>query len=141
MNWTEKLRNLFRHETGDPEIAGPALFQGHLHFARGGKFDASLMGKITSRNTLLIGANAGIEGDLRVADCQIQGRCEGRIDASGSVRVDSTGIYIGKMTARSLRVEPGSEFQSEITIEPQPQFDEAVQDSILVEGQGSAAKL
>jgi cytoskeletal protein CcmA (bactofilin family) len=132
MNWTEKLLKLFRHDSGAPDIHGPARFQGNLHFPKGGKFDSSLEGKITSRHALLIGAQAEISGDLRVENCQLQGRCEGRIDASGSVRIDATGAYSGKMVASSLRVEPDADFQAEVSIEPHPVFEEIPSDSILL---------
>jgi cytoskeletal protein CcmA (bactofilin family) len=131
MNWTEKILSLFRSDSG-PEICGPLSLRGNLHFPKGGKFEANLAGKISSRQTLLIGPQAEITGDLRVEHCQIQGKCEGRIDASGSVRIDATGGYSGKLAARSLRVEPGAEFQSELAIEPNPVFEETPGESILL---------
>ena len=130
MNWTEKLLRVFRHDSG-PEIRGPLSLEGELHFPKGGKFDTRLRGKISSRQALLIGPAAEIVGDLRVEDCQIQGVCEGRLDASGSVRIDATGHYSGKLVASSLRVEPGADFQSELSIEPHPVFEETPGESIL----------
>lgn len=131
MNWTEKILSLFRDDSGH-EICGPLSLRGDLHFPKGGKFEAKLQGKISSRQTLLVGPLAEIAGDLRVEHCQIQGKCEGRIDASGSVRIDATGAYSGKLAARSLRVEPGAEFQSELAIEPHPVFEETPGESILL---------
>lgn len=131
MNWTEKILSLFRHDSG-PEVCGPLSLRGNLHFPKGGKFEAKLEGKISSRQTLLVAPLAEIAGDLRVENCQIQGKCEGRIDASGSVRIGASGVYSGKLNARSLRVEPEAEFQSELAIEPHPVFEENPGDSILL---------
>jgi len=137
MQWTEKLMRIFRNESG-PEIRGSLSLAGNLHFPKGGRFDSHLKGKISSRQTLLLGSAARVEGDIRAEDCQIQGKFEGRLEASGSVRIDSQGHYSGKMLARSLRVEPNANFQSELSIEPHPTFDETPRDSILLSNDPSA---
>lgn len=134
MQWTEKLLSLFR-DTSGPEVRGPLWLKGNLDFPRGGIFDSQLEGKIRSRQTLLVGPLAEIAGDLRVENCQIQGKCSGRIDASASVRIDASGHYSGKLTARSLRVEPEADFQSELAIDPHPVFEEAAGESLTALGQ------
>jgi cytoskeletal protein CcmA (bactofilin family) len=91
-------------------------FRGELEFEDTIRIDGRFNGKISSKNELIVGEAARVEGEVHVGLIAISGTVEGKIVATQKIEVHRTGKVYGNITTPILVIEEGAVFQGECTM-------------------------
>lgn len=86
-------------------------FKGELEFEDTMRIDGRFNGKIISKNELIVGESAHIDGDLHVGRIAISGTVVGRIVATQRVEIHRNGKVYSDIDTPSLIIEEGAIFQ------------------------------
>ena len=88
-----------------------ASFKGELEFEDTMRIDGRFNGKIVSKNELIVGESATIEGDILVGRIAISGTVIGKIVASQRVEIHRNGKVYSDIDTPALVIEEGAIFQ------------------------------
>lgn len=77
------------------------------------RLEAHVKGTIISSQTLMLGDNAHIEGQIEGNHVMISGRFDGVIFAKGRVEIQPKGIVTGEIHTPCLVIEPGGIFDGQ----------------------------
>jgi cytoskeletal protein CcmA (bactofilin family) len=86
-------------------------FKGELEFEDTMRIDGRFNGKIMSKNELIVGESATIEGDVHVGRIAISGTVIGKIVASQRVEIHRNGKVYSDIDTPALVIEEGAIFQ------------------------------
>ena len=86
-------------------------FTGELEFEDTMRIDGSFKGKITSKNELIVGEQASIDGDIHVGRIAISGTVMGKIKADQKVEIHRNGRVYSDIETPALIIEEGAVFQ------------------------------
>jgi cytoskeletal protein CcmA (bactofilin family) len=88
-----------------------ATFRGELEFEDTMRIDGKFNGKIHSKNELIVGESAHIEGDIHVGRVAISGTVVGKIVADTRVEIHRNGKVYSDIETPALIIEEGAIFQ------------------------------
>jgi cytoskeletal protein CcmA (bactofilin family) len=88
-------------------------FEGKLEAPGTLRIDSAVKGTLVSHETLILGENAVVEGEVLGNRVLVYGRFSGTIQARGHVEIRSNAIVSGQIETPCLIVEPGSVFDGE----------------------------
>jgi cytoskeletal protein CcmA (bactofilin family) len=88
-----------------------ASFKGELEFEDTMRIDGRFNGKIVSKNELIVGESAIIEGDVHVGRVAVSGTVIGKIVASQRVEIHRNGKVYSDIDTPALVIEEGAIFQ------------------------------
>src|SRR5438874_12703523 len=88
-----------------------ASFKGELEFEDTMRIDGRFNGKILSKNELIVGESATIEGDVHVGSVAISGTVIGKIVAAQKVEIHRNGKVYSDIDTPALIIEEGAIFQ------------------------------
>ena len=86
-------------------------FKGEMEFEDTMRIDGKFNGKIVSKNELIVGESAHIEGDLHVGRVAISGTIVGKIVADERVEIHRSGKVYCDIETPALIIEEGAIFQ------------------------------
>lgn len=88
-----------------------SLFKGELEFEDTMRIDGRFQGRITSKNELIVGESANIDGDIHVGRIAISGTVTGKIVADQRVEIHRNGKVYSDIETPALIIEEGAIFQ------------------------------
>jgi cytoskeletal protein CcmA (bactofilin family) len=88
-----------------------ATFKGEMEFEDTMRIDGRFNGRISSKNELVVGESAHIEGDVHVGRVAISGTVVGKIVASQRVEIHRNGKVYCDIDTPALIIEEGAIFQ------------------------------
>ena len=88
-----------------------ASFKGELEFEDTMRIDGRFNGRITSKNELVVGESAQIEGEIHVGRVAISGTVIGKIVAEQRVEIHRNGKVYSDIDTPALIIEEGAIFQ------------------------------
>ena len=88
-----------------------ATFRGEMEFEDTMRIDGKFNGKIHSKNELIVGESAHIEGDIHVGRIAISGTVVGKIVADTRVEIHRNGKVYSDVDTPALIIEEGAIFQ------------------------------
>ena len=92
-------------------ILGPdASFEGHLKSGASMRLDGKAKGEIESSETVTIGLDGAVEGDVTARDIIVGGKIQGTLSASGKIVLESTSVLNGDLKTARLVIEEGAVF-------------------------------
>ncbi|SRR5581483_2923445 len=86
-------------------------FKGELEFEDTMRIDGRFNGRITSKNELIVGESAHVEGDIHVGRVAISGTVVGKIVAGQRVEIHRNGKVYSDIDTPALIIEEGAIFQ------------------------------
>jgi cytoskeletal protein CcmA (bactofilin family) len=86
-------------------------FKGELEFEDTMRIDGKFNGRIVSKNELIVGESATIEGDIHVGRVAISGTVIGKIVAAQRVEIHRNGKVYSDIDTPALIIEEGAIFQ------------------------------
>lgn len=93
-----------------------AVFKGEMEFEDTMRIDGKFNGRITSKNELIVGESAHIEGDIHVGRIAISGTVVGKIVAAQRVEIHRNGKVYSDIDTPALIIEEGAIFQGNCTM-------------------------
>ncbi len=92
-------------------ILGPdADFEGKLTVRQSMRVDGKVKGELSSSETVTIGSEGFVEGDITASDVIIGGKVIGRLTVSGKTILERTSMLSGDLKTSQLVVEEGARF-------------------------------
>src|SRR5829696_8240781 len=88
-----------------------ATFKGEMEFEDTMRIDGRFTGRIMSKNELIVGESAHIEGDIHVGRIAISGTVVGKIIATQRVEIHQKGKVYSDIETPALVIEEGAIFQ------------------------------
>lgn len=86
-------------------------FTGELSFRNTMRIDGKFKGKIKSKNVLIVGETAEIDGEVDVSNISINGKVSGKIIADKKIEIHSKGRVYCDIDTPKLVIEDGAFFQ------------------------------
>jgi cytoskeletal protein CcmA (bactofilin family) len=86
-------------------------FTGELEFEDTMRIDGRFNGKISSKNELIVGEQAKIDGEIHVGRIAISGTVMGKIKADVKVEIHRSGRVYADIETPALIIEEGAVFQ------------------------------
>ncbi|HYC89298.1 MAG TPA: polymer-forming cytoskeletal protein [Thermoanaerobaculia bacterium] len=86
-------------------------FKGELEFEDTMRIDGKFNGRIRSKNELIVGESAHIEGEIHVGRIAISGTVLGKITADQRVEIHRNGKVYSDIDTPALVIEEGAIFQ------------------------------
>jgi cytoskeletal protein CcmA (bactofilin family) len=86
-------------------------FKGELEFEDTMRIDGKFNGSITSKNELIVGESAHIDGNIHVGRIAISGTVVGKIKADQRVEIHRNGKVYSDIDTPALIIEEGAVFQ------------------------------
>ena len=80
------------------------------------RIDGSVKGKVICKNTLTVGENGEIKGEVEAANAIIGGKIEGKLSVKEKLVLESKSSFIGELKARRLIVDEGAVFDGTSTM-------------------------
>jgi cytoskeletal protein CcmA (bactofilin family) len=107
-----KWFNRKTHESGDWTgfLEQGVKIDGRLESSGTFRLDSAMKGTLVSGETLILGANASVEGEIIGNHVVIAGRFDGTIQAKGKVEIQPSGVVTGEIHTPCLVMEPGAVF-------------------------------
>lgn len=87
--------------------------EGNLEASGMFRIDSQMKGTLVSRETLVIGENAAVEGEILGNHVMISGRFDGTIRATSRVEIQPKAIVTGEIHSPCLVIEPGAVFDGQ----------------------------
>ena len=84
--------------------------EGTLELAGTFRINSEVKGTIISQETLVIGENARVEGQIQGSQVIVAGRFEGTIHAKTKVEIQNKGVVTGEIHTPCLSIEAGGVF-------------------------------
>lgn len=88
-----------------------SIFHGDLEFEDTMRIDGRFKGKITSKNELIVGESAQVEGEIHVGRIAISGTVTGKIKADQRIEIHRSGRVFCELDTPALVIEEGAVFQ------------------------------
>jgi cytoskeletal protein CcmA (bactofilin family) len=100
-------------------VLGPTLrFRGELSAQEDLNVQGSVEGSITHTQSLTIGTDGSMKGDIRARVIVIEGKVEGDLYATESVHIRATARVKGNVFAPRIAIQDGAFFQGQVEMQP-----------------------
>jgi cytoskeletal protein CcmA (bactofilin family) len=113
-SWIERKKHEAGEWTGFLEKG--VRLEGKLETTGTFRVDSEVKAAIVSRDTLILGEHALVEGDIEGNVILIAGRFSGKIQARGRVEIQARAIVTGEIQTPCLMIEPGAVFDGQCLV-------------------------
>lgn len=100
-----------KNQVSADTIVGPSVkMQGDLISEGNIRIEGGVTGKITTSESVMIGATAEIIAEIKAGNASVAGNVKGNINTSGQLILHATAQVDGDISCATLRVEDGARF-------------------------------
>lgn len=92
-------------------FGGGTVIDGTIRATNSVRVDGKIKGKLICKNTLTIGVNGEIEGDVEAKNAIIGGKIKGRIKVTEKLVLEAKSVLIGDLKASKLLIDEGAVFE------------------------------
>ena len=91
-------------------IGQDAELEGQLKVKASMRIDGRVKGELEAADTVTIGSEGNISGNISARDIVVGGRVDGSLNASGKIVLESNSVLDGDLKANRLVIEEGAVF-------------------------------
>ncbi len=91
-------------------IGKGSVIEGNIKVQSSMRVDGRVKGQVMASDSIVIGKEGEIEGELRVKNIIIGGRVKGKIFASGKVVLEARSVFQGELKTSKLVIDDGAVF-------------------------------
>ena len=92
-------------------IGKGSAFEGRLSVQSTLRVDGRVKGTIKTSDSLVVGKEGDIDGDIAVRNAIVGGKLKGKLDASGKVVLESNSVFSGELKTTKLVIDEGAVFE------------------------------
>jgi cytoskeletal protein CcmA (bactofilin family) len=92
-------------------FGGGTIVEGTVKANNSVRVDGRIKGKLICKNTLTIGVNGEIEGDVEAKNAIVGGKIKGKIKVTEKLVLESKSVLIGDLKASKLLIDEGAVFE------------------------------
>jgi cytoskeletal protein CcmA (bactofilin family) len=87
------------------------VIEGTIRAENNVRIDGKLKGKLICKNTLTVGINGEIEGEVEAKNAIVGGKIRGKVRIGEKLVLESRSVLIGELTATKLVIDDGAIFE------------------------------
>jgi len=91
-------------------IGKGTVIEGNLNVQHSLRVDGKVKGNIQSTDSIIIGKDGMVEGEVRVKNAVVGGKVRGKMFASGKITLEGTAEFVGELRAAKLVIDEGAIF-------------------------------
>lgn len=91
-------------------IGKGSAFEGNLKVQSTLRVDGKIKGNITTSDSLFVGKDGDIDGEVKVRHAIIGGKFKGKLHASGKVVLEANSMFSGELLTSKLVIDEGAVF-------------------------------
>lgn len=91
-------------------IGKGTYFEGSVKVQSSIRIDGHIKGRITTSDTLIVGKEGEVDGEVSAKNAIIGGKVRGKIQASGRVVLESPSVFQGELKTAKLVINEGAFF-------------------------------
>ncbi len=92
-------------------IGKGTVIEGILKIQNSLRLDGKITGQILTTDSLIVGKEGEIEGEIRVKNVVVGGLVKGQIFASGKVVLEARSVVTGEIKTAKLAINDGAKFE------------------------------
>lgn len=92
-------------------LGGGTVVEGTIKATNSVRVDGRVKGKLICKNTLTIGVNGEIEGDVEAKNAIVGGKIKGKIKVAEKLVLEAKSVLIGDLKASKLLIDEGAVFE------------------------------
>jgi len=93
------------------------VIHGEIHTQGTVRVDGRLEGRLHRADTLVVGANGSVSGDIEAREVVVAGTIEGNIVANVRVEIQPTGTILGDIRATALMLHEGGSINGHVVVD------------------------
>jgi len=97
-------------------IGRGAVLEGKLEVQSSIRVDGRVKGSVKSSDTIVVGKDGVVEGDLTAKNVVVGGKVNGKIEATGRVVLESTSTFTGDLKTGKLVIDEGAVFDGQCSM-------------------------
>lgn len=98
-------------------IGKGSSFDGNLKVQSTLRVDGRIKGNISTSDSLFVGKDGSINGEVKVRNAIIGGKFKGKLHASGKVVLEAKSIFSGELRTSKLVIDEGAVFEGNCSME------------------------
>lgn len=91
-------------------IGKGTVIEGTVKVQSSMRLDGRINGKVMTTDSLVVGKEGEIEGEIRVKNAVIAGNVKGQVFASGKVVLEARSVMTGEIKTSKLSINDGAQF-------------------------------
>ncbi len=91
-------------------LGGGTVVEGTIRTDNSVRVDGKLKGKLICKNTLTIGLNGEIDGEVQAKNAIVGGKIKGKVSIAEKLVLESKSVLIGELKASKLIIDEGAVF-------------------------------
>ncbi|RMD97186.1 MAG: polymer-forming cytoskeletal protein [Calditrichaeota bacterium] len=92
-------------------IGKGTYFEGNIKVQSGLRVDGRIKGRVSTSDSLIVGKEGEIDGEVSVKNAVIGGKVQGKIHASGKVVLEANSRFQGELKTAKLVIDEGAIFE------------------------------
>lgn len=92
------------------------VVEGNLTAQNNLRVEGTVKGDVTTKQQLVVGDAASVEGNITATDAEISGHVKGTVTCSGLLTIRATCVIDGDVITKNLNVEAGSTFNGRFQV-------------------------
>ncbi len=92
-------------------IGKGSVFDGNLKVQSTLRVDGKVKGNITTSDSLVVGKEGDIHGEVSVRNAIIGGKLKGKLSATGKVVLEANSVFSGELQTSKLVIDEGAIFE------------------------------
>ena len=93
------------------------------------RIDGSLIGNISAKGKLVIGATGSVEGEITCQNADFSGNIKGKVNVAELLSLKSTSRINGDIIINKLSIEPGAQFSGSCNMDSSRNFTQNITQS------------
>jgi cytoskeletal protein CcmA (bactofilin family) len=91
-------------------LGGGTVVEGTIRTDNSVRVDGKLKGKLICKNTLTVGINGEIDGEVQAKNAIVGGKIKGKVSIAEKLVLESKSVLIGELKASKLIIDEGAVF-------------------------------
>ncbi len=92
-------------------IGKGSVFEGTMKVQSTLRVDGKVKGNITTSDSLVVGKEGDLDGEIAVRNAIVGGKLRGKLTASGKVVLEASSVFSGELKTTKLVIDEGAVFE------------------------------
>ncbi|HNR66875.1 MAG TPA: polymer-forming cytoskeletal protein [bacterium] len=93
-----------------------SIFEGNIKVEHGLRVDGQVVGDIVTSDTLVIGKDGSVKGNVKARNLVLGGTISGTAQVSGKIVLESKAVFRGEMNTARLIIDEGALFEGKCSM-------------------------